>query len=187
MSTAGYNQYTKLLQESDIEHDKNMVCKEATRIMEEECEEGTYTNFPKPWKWTNKPTKFRDSKIEEEKTTYERATEDLLKLHLNYNHMPFKKIQTMAKQGILPKKYLNCRIPLCTAWMYSKAIKRRTPNRNNNKNEARKPTQLGECISVDQLVSPTGGLIAQMTGFFTKRRYNYATVYVDQYSNRGYV
>ena len=42
-------------------------------------------------------------------------------------------------------------------------------------------------MSVDQLVSPTPGLIAQMTGFLTTKRYKYATIYVDQYSRYGFV
>ena len=42
-------------------------------------------------------------------------------------------------------------------------------------------------ISVDQLVSPVPGLIAQMTGFITKQCYKYATVYIDQYSGFSFV
>ena len=42
-------------------------------------------------------------------------------------------------------------------------------------------------MSVDQLVSPTPGLIAQMTGFLTKKRYKYATVFVDHFSGHGFV
>jgi len=37
------------------------------------------------------------------------------------------------------------------------------------------------------LVSPTPGLIAQMSSFLTKKQYRYATVYVDNYSRLGYV
>lgn len=37
------------------------------------------------------------------------------------------------------------------------------------------------------LHSPTPGLIAQMTGNLTKHRYNYATVYVDNYSGYSYL
>jgi hypothetical protein len=48
-------------------------------------------------------------------------------------------------------------------------------------------TMPGECVSVDQLSSPTPGLIAQMTGYRTKQRYTTATVYVDQATGRGYV
>ena len=48
-------------------------------------------------------------------------------------------------------------------------------------------TRPGHVVSVDQLVSPTPGLIAQMTGFLTTKRYKYATVYVDQFSKLGFV
>ena len=42
-------------------------------------------------------------------------------------------------------------------------------------------------ISVDQMVSPVPGLIAQMVGFLTHQRYKYATVFVDQASRMGFV
>jgi len=37
------------------------------------------------------------------------------------------------------------------------------------------------------MVSPTPGLIAQMAGLLTRKRYRYATVYVDNASRLGYV
>ena len=40
---------------------------------------------------------------------------------------------------------------------------------------------------MDQLVSPTPVLIAQMTGILTTKRYKYATVFVDQYSRLSYL
>jgi hypothetical protein len=49
------------------------------------------------------------------------------------------------------------------------------------------PTAVGEVVSVDQLESPTPGLIAQMTGKLTTKSYKYATVYVDQRSRFRYV
>ena len=49
------------------------------------------------------------------------------------------------------------------------------------------PTKPGQVVSVDQLVSPTPGLIAQMTGFLTKQRYKYATVYIDQASGQSFI
>ena len=45
----------------------------------------------------------------------------------------------------------------------------------------------GQLVSVDQMVSPAPGFIAQMTGKLTTKRYRYATVYVDQASRYGYV
>ena len=49
------------------------------------------------------------------------------------------------------------------------------------------PSMPGQVVSVDQLVSPVPGLIAQMTGFITKQRYKYATVYIDQFSSFSFV
>ncbi len=49
-------------------------------------------------------------------------------------------------------------------------------------------TRPGQVVSVDQLVSPAPGLIAQMSGFqMTKHRYRYATVFVDHFSGLGFV
>ena len=45
----------------------------------------------------------------------------------------------------------------------------------------------GDVISVDQMVSPVPGLIAQMVGFLTKQRYKYATVLIDHASRMGFV
>jgi hypothetical protein len=43
-------------------------------------------------------------------------------------------------------------------------------------------TSAGQCVSVDQLESPTPGLIAQLQGIPTKKRYTCVTVFVDQFS-----
>ena len=45
----------------------------------------------------------------------------------------------------------------------------------------------GEVILVDQMVSPTPGLVAQMSGRLTKERYKYATIYIDTYSGFSFV
>lgn len=49
------------------------------------------------------------------------------------------------------------------------------------------PVKPGDSVSVDQMVSPVPGLVAQITGFLTKQRYRHATVFVDQASRLGYV
>ena len=48
-------------------------------------------------------------------------------------------------------------------------------------------TAPGQCVSVDQLVSPSPGLVAQMKGIPTTRRFQAATVFVDQYSRLTYL
>jgi hypothetical protein len=56
--------------------------------------------------------------------------------------------------------------------------------RKGGRGRTQKP---GQIVSVGQLVSPTPGLIAQISGFLTTKRYKYATIYVDQCSRMGFV
>ena len=113
---------------------------------------------------------------------------ELLMLHQQYGHISMRKLQEMAKQGIIPKRIAKCRIPTCSACLYSKATKKPWRGKESKDGSGKEqPTRPGQVVSVDQLVSPTPGLIAQMTGFLTTKRYNYATVYVDQFTRFGYV
>ena len=45
----------------------------------------------------------------------------------------------------------------------------------------------GQLVSVDQLLSPALGLVAQLTGRFMTTRSRAATVFVDHFSGFGYV
>ena len=50
-----------------------------------------------------------------------------------------------------------------------------------------KITRPGQCISVDMLYSPHVGFIAHMKVRLTNKRYRYATVFVDHFSDLKYV
>jgi Reverse transcriptase (RNA-dependent DNA polymerase) len=114
---------------------------------------------------------------------------ELLMYHHQYGHISFRKLQEMAKQGIIPRRLAKCRIPACSACLFSKMTRKpwrgKPSSRSIRENEL--PQKPGQVVSVDQLVSPTPGLIAQMTGFLTTKRYKYATVYVDQFSRLGFI
>jgi hypothetical protein len=113
---------------------------------------------------------------------------ELLAIHHQFGHISMRKLQEMAKQGILPRRLSKCRVPTCSACLYAKATKRPWRSKpKKNGDDGLKPTKPGQVVSVDQLVSPTPGLIAQMTGFLTTKRYRYATVYVDQFSRLGFI
>jgi hypothetical protein len=56
-----------------------------------------------------------------------------------------------------------------------------------NKNKIQVATSPGDCISVDQLESPTPGFIAQLKGKLTKKRYGAATIFVDHASRLSYI
>ena len=112
---------------------------------------------------------------------------ELLMAHHRFQHISFSKLQEMALQGILPKKLAHCKIPSCSACLYGKATKRAWRSKLGKQKTEKKILKPGEVISVDQMVSPVPGLIAQMVGFLTRQRYKYTTVFVDQASRMGFV
>jgi hypothetical protein len=48
-------------------------------------------------------------------------------------------------------------------------------------------TKVGQCVSVDQLVSMQVGFFSQLKGTLTKKHYTAATIFVDHYSRLKYV
>ena len=112
---------------------------------------------------------------------------ELLMVHHRFQHISFSNLLEMVHQGILPQRLAQCKIPSCSACLYGKATKkawRSIQERQSQRNQVLKP---GQVISVDQMVSPVPGLITQMVGFLTKQRYKYATVFIDQASQMGFV
>ena len=126
---------------------------------------------------------------EDDKQTKQEATmEEMLRHHNRLAHVSFERIKEMARQGLLPRKFVDCPIPSCTACLYGKAIRKKWRSKSEkNLHLHKEATTPGAVVSVDQLESPTPGLIAQISGFVTTKRYKYATVYVDQASRLGYV
>ena len=111
---------------------------------------------------------------------------ELLDLHQRYGHIGFSRLREMAKQGVISKKFEKCHIPTCSACLYAKATKRKWRDKSRKDFVENKVLNPGDRVSVDQLVSPTPGLVAQMTGILTTKRYKYATVFVDQATKLGY-
>ena len=107
---------------------------------------------------------------------------ELLMAHHRFQHISFSKLQEMARQGILPWRLAHCKIPSCSTCLYGKATKRAWRSKQGKQRQRKKSLKPGEVISVNQMVSPVPGLIAQMVGFLMKQRYKYATVFVDQAS-----
>ena len=95
----------------------------------------------------------------------------LLEYHYDFGHLPFLKLQEMARQSIVPKSLSNCQIPFCSACSYAKLTKRPwKPHTSYDYKLSIMVMQPGQVVSVDMLISPTPGLIAQMSGIITKQR-----------------
>ena len=93
----------------------------------------------------------------------------------------------MAKQGLLPERLATFRQPACVACLYGQATKRSWRTNPNLKLSRKKPKDLRVIVSVEMMHSPVPGLIAQMTGRLTNKRYNYATIYIENSTGYSYV
>jgi hypothetical protein len=105
---------------------------------------------------------------------------ELLQIHHRMGHAPFTKLQEMAKQGAIPTRLKKCPIPTCTACMYGKASRKAWRSKPTNEKPAKTEIRPGDITSVDQMNSSAPGLVAQISGALTTKRYKCATVFVDQ-------
>ena len=96
-------------------------------------------------------------------------------------------LRWLAQLGIVPKRLAKCRNQVCPACLYGKQRRRPWRTKAKPSSTIRRASQPGQCVSVDQLVSSTPGLIGQTTGKLTTSRFYIATVFVDHYSRLDYV
>ena len=114
-------------------------------------------------------------------------TSEILRIHNQLNHLSFKTIQLMAAKGHFPKNLVDCQIPICSACMFGKLSRRPWRTKSQAIKSIKLCTYSGQCVSVDQLESPTPGLIAQLKGIPTTKRYTAATIFVDHFSRLSFV
>ena len=113
---------------------------------------------------------------------------ELLVWHCRLGHISFERILRLAARGHLPARLLKCKIPRCASCACGKVTKR--PWRTKappNKFSLPPADSPGAVVSVDQSVSSTPGLIGQMKGFLTTKRYTVTTVFVDSFSGLSFV
>ena len=126
--------------------------------------------------------------FEKEESKLDNPAHELLLWHYKLGHEPFKNLQWMAQQGLIPKRLAKCRVPKCAACYYGKATRRPWREKGSaNKHRIAAATAAGQIVSVDQMKSTVPGFIGQIKGCLTRQRYHFATVFVDQFSGLGYV
>ena len=114
-------------------------------------------------------------------------TSELLRIHQKLNHLPFKTIQLMAASGYYSKRLVGCHVPRCSACLFGKSARRPWRTKAQTIGTIKICTFPGQCISVDQLESSTPGLIAQLKGTPTTKRYTCATIFIDHFSRLSFV
>ena len=93
----------------------------------------------------SEPTTIQD---DEEDRQPSNVAAEFLKYHIKFGHCSPKKIQVMARQGLLPKRLATCDIPICSACQYGKATKRpwrqKTVTQPRNRTPANGPRGSGQ-------------------------------------------
>jgi hypothetical protein len=76
---------------------------------------------------------------------------------------------------------------MCSSCMFGKMTKKPWRYRSKVSHLEENISSVGELVSVDQMVSSTLGLVAQLKGIPTRDQYKLATVFVDHASDYAYV
>ena len=194
----GFNKYYSFCATAGIENDADdpIICEEITGSENKISKQlkpitAWKINPQEHYKFNNvqgEKHRMLDSKGDQNVLAQKSDEALLLHYHNKFGHLSFRKLKVMAKQGVIPSRLEHTMTPVCTACAYAKMTKRQWRSKQpKDKGKEDVPLTPGELVSVDQLVSPAPGLIAQMTGILTTKRYKYATVYVDQASRLGYI
>jgi hypothetical protein len=114
--------------------------------------------------------------------------QELLYWHIRLSHLSFARLIWMAKWGLLPKRIAKCKPPICSGCLFGRMTRKPWRTKAQPGATPKQATQPGECVSIDQLDSTTPGLIGQLGGGIpTIKRYNAATIFVDNFSKLGYI
>ena len=142
----------------------------------------TNGNHIRPWGRNHYPLdgamSIRPNMLQSQQTT--KVEQEYLQLHNSLGHIHPDRMQLMVQQGTLPARFKNCRMPFCVSCAFGKSSRKPWHSHStSNIDKSIRPQRPGECISVDQLISPTPGFTAQMSGKLTTQRYTCATIYVN--------
>ena len=85
---------------------------------------------------------------------------ELLRWHHRLGHVSFTRMRILMMLGILPKKLLTVKTPMCASCKEKKMTKKPVRVKGSKKrNKLKEVFSPGECVSVDQLESRTPGFI----------------------------
>ncbi len=127
--------------------------------------------------------------LEEDEHIYLATVDNQAKLmhwHYRLGHLSFSKLKQLALNGKIPRRLAKVKPTACTGCLFGAMTK--VPWRGQETSlEVFVATKVGQCVSVNQLVSTQVGFIAQLKGTLTKKRYTAATIFVDHYSRLKFV
>ena len=118
--------------------------------------------------------------------------DDLQSELMAWNHRldpcSFRILRALAIFRVIPKKQAIDLPPQCATCLFVSMTKRPWHTKaTSNRVKARRVTQPGDCVSVDQLQSTLPGFMGKLRVRLTQKRYTCATIFVDHHSRLTYV
>ena len=92
--------------------------------------------------------------------------------HYHLGHLSFNALKQLALWGEIPKKLASIRLPHCAGCLYGAMTKIPWWGKEHKYGHATFTIiKLGECVSVNQLISTKAGLFGQNRGALSKKHY----------------
>jgi hypothetical protein len=79
---------------------------------------------------TSNDTRVTQASLDKQKRD---PTAELLRLHYQFGHVSFSRLQSMARNGVLRKDVETCPLPVCPACLYGKAKRKPTQTKAKNR------------------------------------------------------
>ena len=115
--------------------------------------------------------------------------DEFIQWHFKLNHLPFKNMFSLCRNGYLPKKFLRLKSSdlICPSCILGNQ-KRRPWRVRNQSSSIRKPseTKPGDRVSIDQMISHQPGLVPRYSGRHTRDRITCVTCFKDHVSDFSY-
>ncbi len=129
--------------------------------------------------------------LKEDKEFYLAAADDqaeLMRWHYRLGHLSFPKLKLLAKKGEIPRRLAKIPPPKCAGCLFGAMTKLPWHGKESkSSHDVFTATKLGECISVNHMISTQVGFFAQLKGKLTSKRYRAASIFVDHFSCLQYI
>ncbi|KAI2505304.1 hypothetical protein MHU86_9104 [Fragilaria crotonensis] len=126
---------------------------------------------------------------EEDTAVHENPAAEFLRWHHKLNHMSAAKMQSMAKRGLLEEvgQVPSSNLHQLLIWKGHQKTMENQAKGWSTRWKTSNSLRAGTVHQHRSVESSTPGLIAQIKGWLTKKRYKVATIFVDHFSGLSYI
>jgi hypothetical protein len=113
---------------------------------------------------------------------------ELMQWHYHLGHLACSKLKQLALNSEIPQRLAKVKPSAYAGCLFDAMTRVPWKGQETSSNhQVFVATKVGQCVSIDQLISMQEGFITQLKGSLTKKQYTAARVFVDQYSKLKYI